>query len=212
MKAELLILGVLHRGNFHPYEIKRRLRNAMVECYTDVDVGTLYYAVRQLEKKGFITAVQRQRVARGGARTVYRISSTGKLRFQQLLNAQFAAKGSVAEALYTPMLFLHFSNLGQTAEQLRKRISGETDAIRKIGEIRKQWEPILSTGGLHLLKHLDLQHRLDRKWLHRVLADIEKGAVHDVRDTKQLAGSGAETAPARRKVVPPESKAGRRKR
>ena len=34
MKAELLILGVLHRGNFHPYEIKRRLRNAMVECYT----------------------------------------------------------------------------------------------------------------------------------------------------------------------------------
>ena len=48
MKAELLILGVLHRGNFHPYEIKRRLENAMVECYTDVDVGTLYYAVRQI--------------------------------------------------------------------------------------------------------------------------------------------------------------------
>ena len=86
MKAELLILGVLHRGNFHPYEIKRRLRNAMVECYTDVDVGTLYYAIRQLAKNRFIVAVRRERVARGGVRTVYGISASGKDRFQELLN------------------------------------------------------------------------------------------------------------------------------
>ena len=48
MKAEFFILGILHRGDFHPYEMKRRLNNALVECYTDIDVGTLYYAVRQL--------------------------------------------------------------------------------------------------------------------------------------------------------------------
>src|SRR5579872_3758406 len=103
MKAELLILGVLHRGEFHPYEIKRRLKNAMVECYTDVDVGTLYYAIRQLEKKGLISVVRRQRVARGGMRTIYGISASGKVRFQQLLEEQFAAPGSVAETLYSAM-------------------------------------------------------------------------------------------------------------
>ena len=65
MKAELIILGVLHRGNFHPYEIKRRLLNAMVQCYTDIDVGTLYYAIRQLAKSRLITAVSRERVPRG---------------------------------------------------------------------------------------------------------------------------------------------------
>src|SRR5260370_17766779 len=111
MKAELLILGVLHRGNFHPYEIKRRLQNAMIECYTDVDVGTLYYAIRQLEKKGLIAAVRQERVARGGMRTVYGISASGKRRFQQLLNGQFAPQGPVAQQLYGPMLFLHFINL-----------------------------------------------------------------------------------------------------
>src|ERR1700744_5979435 len=106
MKAELLILGVLHRGNFHPYEIKRRLENAMVECYTDVDVGTLYYAVRQLAKKGLITAHSREQVARGGMRTVYAITASGKRRFQTLLHEQFALPGSVAETLYGAMLFL----------------------------------------------------------------------------------------------------------
>jgi DNA-binding PadR family transcriptional regulator len=176
MKAELLILGVLHRGNFHPYEIKRRLRNAMVECYTDVDVGTLYYAIRQLEKKRLIRAVRREPVPRVGVRTVYGISESGKRRFQQLLNEQFTAQGPVAQTLYTPMLFLQFSNLPLVAGLLRTRIAGETEAIRKLAAIRRQLAVTAATGGLHLMKHLDLQHRLDRKWLQGVLADVESGA------------------------------------
>ena len=187
MKAELLILGVLHRGNFHPYEIKRRLKNAMVECYTDVDVGTLYYAIRQLEKNGLVKAVQRERVKRGGVRTVYEISAIGRHRFQQLLNEQFAAEGSVADTLYGAMLFLHLANRLQILPLLRTRISREEERIREIDEIRKQLEPVLSTGGLHLLEHLTLQRRLDRKWLRAVLYDIERGRVRDVRDPKRLA-------------------------
>src|SRR5215469_15351776 len=111
MKAEIYILGVLHRGDFHPYEIKRRLTQAMIECFTDVDVGTLYYAVGQLAKDGLLTAVAHQRVARGGMRTVYRITARGRERFRELLHAQFAAKGDLRAALYGPMLFLHLADL-----------------------------------------------------------------------------------------------------
>jgi DNA-binding PadR family transcriptional regulator len=186
MKAELLILGVLHRGDFHPYEIKRRLRNAMVECYTDVDVGTLYYAIRQLEKNGLIRVVRQERVARGGVRTVYGISASGKRRFQQLLNEQFAAQGPVAQTLYGALLFLQFSDLALVADMLRTRISRETQAIREIAGMRRQLAPALATGGVHLLKHLELQHRLDRKWLQEVLADVESGRVRDVADPKRL--------------------------
>ena len=186
MKAELLILGVLHRGNFHPYEIKRRLQNAMIECYTDVDVGTLYYAIRQLEKSGLIAEVRQERVARGGMRTVYGISASGKRRFQELLNEQFAAPGPVAQKLYGPMLFLQFANLPLIAEMLRTRITQETEAIRETAEIRKQLGSAPATGALHLMKHLELQHRLDRKWLQGVLSDVEGGRVRDVADKKRL--------------------------
>ena len=186
MKAEVLILGVLHRGDFHPYEIKRRLKNAMVECYTDVDVGTLYYATRQLAKDGLIAVVRQERVARGGVRTVYAISANGKRRFQELLNQQFAAEGSVAETLYAAMLFLQFSNLSLIADLLRTRISRETEAIRKVAAIRKQLGSTAATGAQHLMRHLELQHRLDRKWLRGVLADVDGGRVRDVADPKQL--------------------------
>jgi DNA-binding PadR family transcriptional regulator len=187
LKAELLILGVLQRGNFHPYEIKRRVTQALVECYTDVDVGTLYYAVRRLAADGLISAVSREKVARGGMRTVYGITAKGKRRFQELLHEQFEAEGSVAETLYGAMLFLHLADPKTTADLLRRKIARQTELIRKVVALRKEWGPVLATGGLHLMTHITLQRRLDRKWLQSVLADVESGNVHDVPDPKRLA-------------------------
>lgn len=189
MKAELLILGVLHRGNFHPYEIKRRLSNAMVECYLDVDVGTLYYAIRQLNQAGSIDTVKSEQVARGGMRTVYRITAAGKRRFRELLHEQFQASGFVTDTLYSAMLFLHFADLEEVAPLLRQNIERQTKAIEEVAVLREQLAPVLSTGGLHLLDHLDQQRRLDRKWLKAVLADVEAGNVRDVPDPKLL-GTG----------------------
>jgi DNA-binding PadR family transcriptional regulator len=187
MKAELLILGVLHRGDFHPYEIKRRLMNAMVECYIDVDVGTLYYAIRQLARDRLIATVARQPVARGGMRTVYRITARGKERFQKLLHECFEGDGAVSSTLYGALLFLHLANLGHIAALLRARIERQDESIRKLKDIRRDLLPALSTGGKQLLEHLDLQRRLDRKWLVQLLAEIEAGRVHDVPDLRRLA-------------------------
>src|SRR3569623_2581774 len=170
MKAELLILGVLHRGSFHPYEIKRRLSNAMAERYVDVDVGTLYYAIRQLSHAGLIDSVKSEQVARGGMRTVYRITAAGKRRFQELLNAQFEAEGFVTDSLYSAMLILHLADLEKVAPLLRSKIERQTRAIEELATLREQLAPVLSTGGRHLIDHLDQQRRLDRKWLKAVLA------------------------------------------
>src|ERR1700678_943515 len=132
MKASLLILGVLHRGDFHPYEIKRRLENAMVECYTDVDVGTLYYAVRQLEKDGLISAVSQERVARGGMRTVYRITQEGKAQFRALLHQQFEQDGPVSQTLYGALLFLHLCDQEVVEALIRKRMARLHEQIEKL--------------------------------------------------------------------------------
>lgn len=186
MKASLLILGVLHRGDFHPYEIKRRLENAMVECYTDVDVGTLYYAVRQLEKECLISAVSRERVARGGMRTVYRITEKGRIEFRDLLHKQFDQEGPVSQTLYGALLFLHLCDQEVVEGLIRKKIAGLDQQIAKLDPIREQLHDVLSTGGEHLLRHLDRQRRLDREWLDGLLADIAARRVRDVRDPRKL--------------------------
>lgn len=195
MKARLLILGVLHRGNFHPYEIKRRLENAMVECYIDVDVGTLYYAIRQLEKEGLICAVSRERVARGGMRTVYKITPKGKTELRQLLHQQFEEEGPVSQTLYGALLFLHLADVAVVEELLRRRIERMDELIAKLGPIRKELAPLLSTGGEHLLQHIEKQRRLDREWLKGLYADVKARRVRDVTDPKRLAIGDRETTP-----------------
>lgn len=187
MNARLLILGVLHRGNFHPYEIKRRLENAMVECYIDADVGTLYYAIRQLEKEGLISAVSRERVARGGMRTIYKITKEGKAEFRELLHRQFEEEGPVSQTLYGALLFLHLCDLVVVKDLIYQRIARLDENIAKLGPIRKKLRPVLSTGAEHLLDHLDQQRRLDRDWLKGLLADVKARRVRDVADPKRLA-------------------------
>lgn len=186
----MLILGVLHRGDFHPYEIKRRLENAMVECYVDVDVGTLYYAIRQLEKDRLIVARAQERVARGGMRTVYTITAKGHEEFLRLLHEQFAKEGPVSQTLYGALLFLHLCDLDIVEDLVRKKIAHLGELIAKLGPIRKQMAPVISTGGGHLLKHLEKQRRLDREWLKGLLADIEARRVHDVPDPAKLGKQG----------------------
>jgi|SRR5579862_31937 len=193
MKARLLILGVLHRGNFHPYEIKRRLENAMVECYIDVDVGTLYYAIRQLEKEALIKTVNQERVARGGMRTVYRITSKGRAAFREELHRQFELEGPVSQTLYGALLFLHLCDLDVVQTLVRARIARLDELITKLDPIRKELKDVLSTGGAHLLGHIEKQRRLDREWLADLLKDITARRVRDVADPSKL-GPRAKTA------------------
>jgi DNA-binding PadR family transcriptional regulator len=187
MNARLLILGVLHRGDFHPYEIKRRLEAAMVECYIDVDVGTLYYAVRQLEKEGLITAVAEERVARGGMRTIYSITPAGRADFRKGLHRQLEAEGPVSQTLYGAMLFLHLADERIVKQALRRRIARLNELIAKLAPIRDELAPKLSTGGEHLLEHIERQRRLDREWLKGLLADIEADGIRDAKDPAKLA-------------------------
>jgi DNA-binding PadR family transcriptional regulator len=189
MNARLLVLGVLHRGDFHPYEIKRRLEAAMVECYVDVDVGTLYYAVRQLEKEKLIEAIAEERVARGGIRTIYRITDTGRAEFRNGLHRQLEMEGPVSSTLYGALLFLHLADIEIVKQSLRRRIARLDDLIVKLGPIGQELAPKIGTGGEHLLGHIEQQRRLDRDWLKSLLADIEAHGIRDVANPAKLARS-----------------------
>ena len=187
MNARLLILGVLHRGDMHPYEIKRRLEAAMVECYIDVDVGTLYYAVRQLEKEKLIEAMAEERVTRGGVRTIYSITAKGRAEFRKGLHRQLEVEGPASQTLYGALLFLHLADRATVEASLRRRIDRLDELIAKLEAIRGALAPKLGTGGKHLLDHIERQRRLDREWLRLLLSDIESNGIRDVANPASLA-------------------------
>ena len=177
MKAEFYILGALHRGDLHPYEIKRRLNSALVECYTDLDVGTLYYAVRQLVRSGDIAPKTTQKVTRGGERTIYRITSQGRRRFQELLLERFQEEGTVAQTIYPALLFLDLADLPTVAELLRERLRQTESAMAKTSAIKEQLGAGLGSGNSHLMDHLIQVRQLDCRSLRRLLGEVETGKI-----------------------------------
>jgi len=197
MKAEFYILGALHRGDFHPYEIKQRLNNALVECYTDVDVGTLYYAVRQLVKSGDIAQKKTQKVTRGGERTIYRITSQGRRRFQELLLKRFQEEGTMAQTIYPALLFLDLADLPAVARLLRKRLSQTESALTKTSAIKKQFGGRLGSGNSHLVDHLIRIRQLDCRSLRRLLREVETGKIRAPQPAaiKQLGSLSADAKP-----------------
>lgn len=78
---DLAVLGLLRDGPLHGYELKRRLADF---GFWRVSFGSLYPALRRLEKKGFIV------VATTGSsrRKVYELTPEGKAHFQELLEAE----------------------------------------------------------------------------------------------------------------------------
>ena len=172
MKARLLVLGMLHRGDLHPYEMKRRFEAAMVGCYLDLDVGTLYYAVRQLEKDEAIEPVAEERVTRGGVRTIYRITAKGRAEFEDGFYQLFEQDGPVPATLYGAMLFLHLADRPRLIAAIRARITRLDDLIAKLVPARAQMGA-LPIGGENLFRHIGRQRQLDRDWLQNLLADVE---------------------------------------
>lgn len=188
MKAELLILGILHRGDMHPYEIKRRLTHAMVDRYVDIDVGTLYYAVRQLAKEGHIMAVGEERVARGGARTVYSLTDSGRERFSILMVEQFSLRQPAFHPLHPALLFLHRADPAAILPQLTERMAAYREGHAMLSGMLAGMGGMLSTGSQLLMEHCRDTAALEVSWLQRVIAAVQVGARD--ADLSGLASAG----------------------
>lgn len=158
----------------------------MVECYIEVDVGTLYYAVRQLEKDALIEPIAQERVARGGMRTIYRITQKGRDEFRSGLHRQFELDGPVGKTLYGALLFLHLADRSSVESAIRRKIARLDGLIAKLQQIRPKFAPIASTGSKHLIDHIEQQRLLDRAWLEKLLSDIEQNGIRDIADPRKL--------------------------
>ena len=177
MKARLLILGTLHRGDLHPYEIKRRLESALVECYLDVNVGSLYYTIRQLEKDGSIAPVAQERVPRGGVRTIYTITPQGRAEFEDGFYRLFDSDRPVSQTLYGPLLFLHCVPPEKLAEAIARKVVRTEELIAELRSLREDIGEGVSTGGAQLFGHLEKQRQLDLDWLKELLGEVKAGRV-----------------------------------
>jgi len=184
---EFAILGLLHEGPMHGYELRKQLSTKLGAIRAAISYGTLYPTLRRLQAAGWISeetgtakpGTEPPLLATRRGRVVYKITAEGKERFQGLL-------GNAGPETYDdPGFGVHFAFFSRTDQATRLRIL--EGRRRRIEERREGLRDVLNRAAERLDAYtLELQrHGLDAcerevRWLEELIAHERSGKPPDV--------------------------------
>ena len=193
---ELAVLGLLHEGPMHGYELRKQL-TGLLGSLRAFSYGSLYPCLRQMQSRAWIvedgpdeTAVPALTPRR--AKTVYRLTAEGKEHFQAVL-------GENGPAAWEDEGFgVRFAFFGRTDAEVRLRIlEGRRSRLEeRTSTLRSSLQRTrerLDSYTLELQRHGLESVEREVRWLSEVI-DTERRTV-----TRRTPGDGGtdRTAPAR---------------
>lgn len=131
--TRLLVLGVIRfMQPAHGYEVRRELVSWRLEHSTNVKPGSIYGAIRTLEKDRCIAVHARESEDQRPERTTYVLTGEGEKEFQMLLRASWWTVASPKEPLIPALCLMIHLPRGEMVRALQARISvleAELDAL-----------------------------------------------------------------------------------
>ena len=160
---DFAILGLLMERPRHGYELKRSLGEL---GFWKVSFGSLYPALRRLEKRGAIEAM-----AGTGRRKAYAITEEGRAVFEELLSADPDAS-ETDRAFQTRLAFLGHMPSDRRVRVLEQRRRTLAVQLKTSREILKQARSDRSTDRyrLALMEHAMQSTENDISWLDGLVA------------------------------------------
>jgi DNA-binding PadR family transcriptional regulator len=177
---ELALLGLLHRAPMHGYELRKQL-SSLLGTFRALSFGSLYPCLKDMLAEGLIAEEHEEQDASGKSRRsriVYRLTTEGKERLQDLLS-----EGGPA-AWDDDGFGVHFAFFGQTRadvrlrilEGRRSRLEERTEAIRAaFTRTRERVDSYTMELHRHGLESVEREVR----WLNELIASERQGAQQD---------------------------------
>lgn len=131
--TRLLVLGAIRiMQPVHGYDVRRELLTWRLEELANVKAGSIYGAMRTLEKDGCIAVHARESEQSRPERTTYVLTGEGEKEFQMLLRESWWTVHGRAEPLVPAlclMLFLPRDELVRALQARIGRLEGELESI-----------------------------------------------------------------------------------
>jgi len=132
--TRLLVLGAVRIFQpVHGYDVRRELVSWRLEEWMNIQPGSIYSALKTLEKDGFIVVAERSRPTGSPARTAYRLTPDGEKEFQNLLRASWWKVEHAAEPLIPAMCLMLFMSRPELIAALQSRaarLEGQLEELR----------------------------------------------------------------------------------
>ncbi|GAA6525620.1 helix-turn-helix transcriptional regulator [Intrasporangium sp. DVR] len=172
---EFAILGVLHDGALHGYELRKRLTTAL-GIFRALSYGSLYPALRGLVDAGHITETPDPSTVGKRPRITYQLTPEGKERFQDLV----AASGP--DAWDDDDFDVRLAFFSRTEREVRLRIlegrrSRLEERLARIREVSARNRERMDAYTLVLQQHGEERAEREVRWLEELISAERRAAL-----------------------------------
>jgi DNA-binding PadR family transcriptional regulator len=174
---EFAILGLLHDGPLHGYELRKRLTTAL-GIFRALSYGSLYPALRSLVDSGYIHETEESPSGRGTKRPriTYELTADGKEHFQDLV----AASGP--DAWDDDDFDVRFAFFSRTEAQVRLRIlegrrSRLEERLANIRDASTRNRERMDSYTLALQQHGEERAEREVRWLEELIVAERRAAL-----------------------------------
>lgn len=121
--TRLLVLGVIRLLQpVHGYDVRRELLSWQADDWANVAPGSVYGALKTMERDGWIEAVETAQEGSRPIRTTYRVTDEGEKEFHALLNATWMHARSENHPLLPAVALMPFADRDTVIGHLEARI------------------------------------------------------------------------------------------
>ena len=171
IENELMFLGLLKESQKHGYEIKKKIKE-ILSIFAGLDLKSVYYPLRILEKKGLV-AKHTRKASKRPERFVYYLTPRGERRFEELLGKSFLDFKRPQFSLDLSLYFLNYINPDMARRRLRARSRVLRNLVKELREtIRDLRKDKRSMSLIYILEHNLEMMETEVKFLTRLTAII----------------------------------------
>ena len=182
--TRLLVLGALRfMQPCHGYDVRRELMSWQIEDWTNVKPGSIYSALKTMEKDGLIATVESSPNPGRPERTSYVVTADGEREFQLMLRESWWRVANPVEPLAPAMTFMLSLTRDETIAALESRVDQLQVKVREL-TLQRTAIPDGATGAddgppehiREMFSFLELRHTSEIEWARGFLKRLRAGA------------------------------------
>ncbi|MCZ8517407.1 PadR family transcriptional regulator [Paenibacillus filicis] len=179
MSMKLVILGLLMEGDSHPYELRHKMKERSMLHYIKMQEGSLYYAIDTLCKDGYVEAAETVKDSGRPDRTIYRITPSGKVLFEELLMEQFADTKMIYHPMYAALAFAYCGDQERIRAIVEEKARQQREVVDLLKQVYYEHIPIVPRSVLHMMKGRWEHAETELHFLERLAADAAAGRLKE---------------------------------
>lgn len=186
----LAVLSVVRERPAHPYEMASVLKQRGKDADLPIKWGSLYTVVANLEKHGFLEAVESVKDGGRPERTVYRITDAGRAEFEDWVRELVGTLDREPPRFKSGLSMIGVLGPDQAIVQLRSRLAALSERVEALRASLDQLRPVLPRLFLVEVEYDLAMTEAEARWARAFLEELTSGALPGIEAWRRYHETG----------------------